>query len=45
VIITPHTAGRSEKEYERYMALFKENLRRFGPSERLLHVVDKEKGY
>jgi len=45
VIITPHIAGRSEKEYERYMALFKENLRRFGAGERLLHVVDKEKGY
>jgi len=45
VIVTPRIAGRSEKEYERYMALFKENLRRFGAGERLLHVVDKEKGY
>ena len=45
VIITPHIAGRSDREDPRYIALFKENLRRFAAGEPLLHVVDKQKGY
>lgn len=45
VIITPHVAGRSDKEHGRYLALFKENLRRFANDEALLNVVDKQKGY
>jgi phosphoglycerate dehydrogenase-like enzyme len=45
VIITPHIAGRSDKEHERYIALYKENLKRFAAGEPLLHVVDKQKGY
>ena len=45
VIITPHVAGRSDREHERYIALFKENLRRFSAGEPLLNVVDKQKGY
>jgi phosphoglycerate dehydrogenase-like enzyme len=45
VIITPHVAGRSDREHERYMALFKENLKRFSAGEPLLNVVDKQKGY
>jgi phosphoglycerate dehydrogenase-like enzyme len=45
VIITPHIAGRSDGEQARYMALFKENLRRFGAGLPLLNVVDKQKGY
>jgi phosphoglycerate dehydrogenase-like enzyme len=45
VIITPHVAGRSDKEHERYIALFKENLKRFSAGEPLLNVVDKQKGY
>lgn len=45
VIITPHIAGRSDGEHARYMALFKENLRRFGRGEPLIYVVDKQKGY
>jgi phosphoglycerate dehydrogenase-like enzyme len=45
VIITPHIAGRSDGETARYMALFKENLRRFGRGEPLIYVVDKQKGY
>ncbi len=45
VIITPHIAGRSDKEQRRYMELYKENLRRFANGEPLLHVVDKLKGY
>lgn len=45
VIVTPHIAGRSDGENARYMALFRENLRRFGAGEPLLYVVDKQKGY
>ncbi len=45
VIITPHIAGRSDGEHERYIALYKENLRRFAAGEPLLNVVDKQKGY
>jgi phosphoglycerate dehydrogenase-like enzyme len=45
VILTPHIAGRSDGEFARYMALFKENLRRFGRGENLIYVVDKQKGY
>jgi phosphoglycerate dehydrogenase-like enzyme len=45
VIITPHIAGRSDGEHARYMALFRENLRRFQNDEPLINVVDKQKGY
>lgn len=45
VVITPHIAGRSDGENARYLALYKENLRRFAAGEPLLNVVDKEKGY
>lgn len=45
VIITPHIAGRSDGEHARYMALFRENLRRFANEEPLINVVDKQKGY
>ncbi|MGC9971934.1 MAG: D-2-hydroxyacid dehydrogenase [Bryobacteraceae bacterium] len=45
VILTPHIAGRSDGEHARYLALYKENLRRFAAGEPLLNVVDKEKGY
>jgi phosphoglycerate dehydrogenase-like enzyme len=45
VIITPHIAGRSDGEHARYMAVFKENLRRFSQGLPLIHVVDKQRGY
>jgi phosphoglycerate dehydrogenase-like enzyme len=45
VIITPHIAGRSDGEHARYMAIFRENLRRFANNEPLINVVDKQKGY
>lgn len=44
VIITPHVAGRGG-ERERHALLLKENLRRFAAGERLLNVVDPERGY
>lgn len=44
VIITPHVAG-SGGERERHFTLLKENLRRYAAGERLLNVVDPERGY
>jgi len=44
VIITPHVASRGG-ERERHFTLLKENLRRYAAGERLLNVVDPERGY
>jgi phosphoglycerate dehydrogenase-like enzyme len=45
VIISPHTAGRSDKGFNRLMLLAKENLRRYVAGEPMLSVVDIERGY
>jgi phosphoglycerate dehydrogenase-like enzyme len=45
LLITPHTAGLTEKMWERHYKLFTENLRRYMAGEELLAVVDKKKGY
>jgi phosphoglycerate dehydrogenase-like enzyme len=45
VIITPHVAGRSDRDQERMMGTVKENVRRFVDGKPLLNVVDKQKGY
>jgi len=45
VIITPHYAAWSDVGRERRWLLFRENLRRFVAGERLLSVVDPERGY
>jgi len=45
VIISPHTAGRSDKSSERLSLLVAENLRRYVAGEPLLSVVDIERGY
>jgi phosphoglycerate dehydrogenase-like enzyme len=45
LLITPHTAGLTEKLWERHYALFSENLRRYLAREPLLFIVDKQKGY
>ncbi|HWF93265.1 MAG TPA: D-2-hydroxyacid dehydrogenase [Terriglobales bacterium] len=45
VLITPHTAGLTDKLWERQYAFFSENLRRFMNGQPLLAVVDKQKGY
>jgi phosphoglycerate dehydrogenase-like enzyme len=45
VLITPHTAGLTEKLWERHYALISENLRRYLAGDPLLSVVDKSKGY
>lgn len=44
VIITPHVAGAGGTQ-ERHAVLLRENLRRFIAGEKLLNVVDPEKGY
>lgn len=44
-IITPHVAGRSDKDRARITALVRENIRRFAEGKPLLNVVDKQKGY
>jgi phosphoglycerate dehydrogenase-like enzyme len=45
LLITPHTAGLTEKLWERHYALIRENLKRYLAGEPLESVVDKRKGY
>jgi phosphoglycerate dehydrogenase-like enzyme len=45
VVITPHIAGRSDKDRERMVGTIKENIRRFVEGKPLINVVDKTKGY
>ena len=45
LLITPHTASDSEKQWDRQYALVAENLRRYLNHEPLRSVVDKQKGY
>lgn len=45
VIITPHTAGRSDRGLQRLWLLVQENLRRYVAGEPLLSVVDVQRGY
>jgi len=45
VIITPHIAGRSDRDQGRMVDTIKENIRRFVEDKPLLNVVDKQKGY
>ncbi|MDA2929340.1 D-2-hydroxyacid dehydrogenase [Acidobacteria bacterium AH-259-O06] len=45
VIITPHIAGRSDKDRARMVETVKENIRRFVEGKPLVNVVAKQKGY
>jgi len=45
VVITPHVAGRSDKDRARMVGTIKENIRRFAEGKPLINVVDKQKGY
>lgn len=45
VVISPHTAGRSDKGRERLFLMVKDNLRRYVSGEPMLSVVDIERGY
>jgi phosphoglycerate dehydrogenase-like enzyme len=45
VVVTPHTAGGSPRRAARIVDTFCENLRRLGAGQRLVALVDKQKGY
>ena len=45
LLITPHTAGMTEKLWERHYALLRENLRRYLSGQPLLGMVNKREGY
>ena len=45
LLITPHTAGLTDKLWKRHYDLFSANLRRYLAGEPLQFVVDKHKGY
>jgi D-2-hydroxyacid dehydrogenase (NADP+) len=45
LLITPHTAGMTEKLWERHYALFSENLRRYLNAQPLFALVNKQSGY
>lgn len=45
VVITPHVAADGKLTDERWWALYKENIRRFGAGEPLLNCVDVKAGY
>jgi phosphoglycerate dehydrogenase-like enzyme len=45
LLITPHTAGISERMWERHYVLFSDNLRRYLSGQPLLGLVDKRSGY
>ena len=44
-IITPHIAGRSDRDAGRMIGTIHENIRRFAEGKPLINVVDKQKGY
>jgi phosphoglycerate dehydrogenase-like enzyme len=44
-IITPHIAGRSDKDRARMVGTITENIKRFVDGKPLINVVDKQKGY
>ncbi|GIW80376.1 MAG: hypothetical protein KatS3mg105_2183 [Gemmatales bacterium] len=44
-VISPHLGGQAPQAMVRRWLLFRENIRRFVEGERLLGVVDKQKGY
>ncbi len=45
VVITPHIAGRSDKDRARMVGTIRENIRRFVDGKPLINVVDKQRGY
>lgn len=45
LLLTPHTAGASQRKERRVVEIFKENIQRFQKGEPLLNLVDKTRGY
>ncbi len=44
-IITPHIAGRSDRDNARMISTIKENIKRFVDGKPLINVVDKQRGF
>jgi phosphoglycerate dehydrogenase-like enzyme len=44
-IITPHIAGRSDKDNARMVGTIRDNIKRFAEGKPLINMVDKQKGY
>ena len=45
LLITPHTAGLTDKLWQRHYENFSDNLRRYQTKQSLQYVVDKHRGY
>ncbi len=45
VVITPHVAGRSDLGFSAQMEVVKENVKRYVAGDRMLSIVDVERGY
>jgi phosphoglycerate dehydrogenase-like enzyme len=45
LLITPHTAGLTDKLWQRHYELFSDNLQRYLARQPLRYVVDKQTGY
>ncbi|MDX2144667.1 MAG: D-2-hydroxyacid dehydrogenase [Rhodospirillaceae bacterium] len=45
LIITPHTSSFSERRFERFWVVLRENMRRYAAGEKMLSVVDVKRGY
>jgi phosphoglycerate dehydrogenase-like enzyme len=45
LIITPHTSSFSERRFERFWIVLRENMRRYVAGEKMLSVVDVKRGY
>jgi phosphoglycerate dehydrogenase-like enzyme len=45
VLINPHNSGNSERFWERLLALFSRNLRRFLANEPLENLIPKDRGF
>lgn len=45
VIITPHVAASSDRAFDRLLLVTRENLRRYIAGEKMLSVVDPQRGY
>jgi phosphoglycerate dehydrogenase-like enzyme len=45
VVVTPHIAGRSDKDHARMVGTIRENIIRFCDDKPLINVIDKKRGY
>jgi phosphoglycerate dehydrogenase-like enzyme len=45
LLLTPHTAGASQRKERRVVEIFRDNIQRFQKGEPLVNLVDKTRGY